>query len=481
MLKSQSSPLVYIVASFCMICLTVWPANAQTSSSPPSVPASHDDAQKAPPSSDVQSGGNGKQEDPGVISMDFTPTVDKPLVKELGGGGNWFSDNVDWLHWGPVGFRSAEVFYTYYSQDAPAGTLSAPAHLSVATLQTDIAYSQRLQHSRLIWQYSPRMLVVNGHVSRQLSNQDSTLDLLFVPTSRMTLGINDWFSYYGQDNVLNDKNLDINQFSGALMNPFLNNGQQTLMNSVAVPLAYKTSARTNLSVSPFFNYAQISDNGNANAAVPLAQPLDLSMIQYGATAQVQHSLSADQSIGAFYTYQTSQQSGAVETAFFHSFGGTISRRLGRSFLMTGDAGGSYSAQAGLNTWTGVGSLSLTKSFRHSSIQGTYGRGVTFSGFLGNGYSNYAWVKCSRQFGRKLMMDAGFGYLTSPTLQQQSNGKYVNGTISYELLRNVSWFVGYSSFWQSGKGVQLTTGNQSQIQAGLRWAPLRRTAILEAGR
>lgn len=465
---------------FCVVCLLLSPAAAQTTSSPASPPGSQEGTPQSSTSSTGQKGASDGQDESGVPSMDFSRTLDQPQVKELGGWGSWFSDNVDWLHWGPVGIRSAEGFYTYFSEDLTAGSSAgSPSNLSVATFQTDIAYSQRLQHSRLIWQYSPRILAVDGHISQQLSNQDSALDMLFAPTSRLTVGVSDWFSYSGADNLLSDRNLDINRFSGALMNPFLNNGQQTLMNSAAIPLAYHTSASTSILVSPFFNYAHVSENGQAGVAAPLAQPLDVSMLQYGATSQINHVVTSRQSIGAFYTYQRMQQSGGFGTAFFHSFGATASRQFGRTLLASGEFGGSYATQGQLNTWTGIGSVTLTKSFHHSSLGATYGRGVTFSGFLDSGYSNYGWVNYNRQFGRRTSAEARFGYLKGPTLGQQANGKYVNGSISYALFRNISWFVGYVNFWQSGKGVQLNTGNQTQIQTGLRWAPMHKIRIADA--
>ena len=472
MLKFQEFFRRHMAFWFCAFCLLVSSANGQTQtpSPTPSPQAEQEDAQQSPPSKELRTVSDSQDE---VISVAINLNVDQPKVRELGSRGSWFSDNVDWLHWGPVGIRSAEVYYLNFSQDATAAAAAgAPGSLSAAIFQTDLAYSRRLQHSRLILQYSPRILVVDGYLSRQLSNQDGSLDLLFAPTPHLTLGVNDWLSYYGQNNVLNDRILDLNRFSGTISNPFLNNGQRTLMNSVSLPLTYNTSARTSLSVSPLFNYAKTFGNGNTGAAASVAQPLDVTMLQYGATAQINHAVSSNQSLGVFYTYQGMQQGVTTDTTF-HSFGATASRRLGHGFYASGEFGASYSFQGPLKAWTGIGSVTLSKAFRHSSIEATYGRSVLFSGYVGSGYSNYAWVNLNRQFGRKTSVSAGFGYLTAPTLDQQANGKYVDGSISYMLFRNVSCFAGYSRFWQSGKGVQLTTGTQAQIQAGLRWASMRR--------
>lgn len=482
---------VYAVLS-CVMSMTVPFGNAQTPSSPAPTPSPQGETStqspqgEAQPSAQAPTGRNGQtgqngadaQDEAALPSLVLSRTLDQPQVKELGGGGRWFSDNVDWLHWGPVGLRSAEAFYTYAMQDN-TGTPGAgtPVNLSAATFQADIVYSQRLQRSRFIWQYSPRVLVVDGQVSRQLANQDSTFDVLFAPTSRLTVGVTDWFSFYGAQNTLNDRSIDRNSFSGYIINPFLNNGQQTLVNSVALPVIYNTSARTSLSVSPFFNYEWISSNGDASQVPPPAQALDVTAMQYGTRAQVSHSFSSGQSIGVFYAYQVSQETGtAAATSYVQSFGANASRRLGRSLFLSGELGGARSDESHITSWTGVGSVSLTKSWRQSSLRIMYGRDFSFSGLVGNGYTQYGWANYAREFGRRASIGAGFGYLTGPSQGQGGNGKYATGTVSYALFRSLSWFVSYVSFWQSGNAVQFTPGRQSQYQGGLRWTAPRKTGL-----
>ncbi|HEX7287825.1 MAG TPA: hypothetical protein VF532_16675 [Candidatus Angelobacter sp.] len=454
-------------------------ANAQKPDVPPPVttpPAdgqqpAQDTSKKSSQEKTGQTGVPDAQEEVVVQSVSFTRTPDLPQVKELGGHGNWFSENVDWLHFGPVGIRSADAFYTYLTEEL-AGS-SSTSKLSAATFHANIAYDQRLQHTRLIWQYNPRLLEVDGHFSQQLTNQDSTLDLIFAPTSRFTFGITDWFSYYGRQNTLNDRALDRNAFTGSLMNPFLNNGAETLMNSFAIPLSYNTSARTAFSIAPFFNYLNVSLAADPSTATPATTQ---TLFQYGAKAQLNHNFSPRQSMGFFYTYQEAQERDFTQTTYYHSFGATFSRRLGRSFTLGGQLGGSRATQNERATWTGVGSVTATKTLRHSSLQVTYGRDASFSGFLTHGYSDYGWANYSQQLGRRASATSGFGYLSGPAQGRSFRGKYVEGGFTYALYRNISWFFGYTRFWQSANAAQVNTSNQQQFQVGLRWASTRKAGL-----
>lgn len=404
-------------------------------------------------------------------SVSLVRTLDEPGVQELGGRGRVFSDDFDWLRWGPLGVRSAEVLYTHSSADSGVGS----ENLSATTFQANVAFNKRLRRSRLILQYSPRLLIVDGSVMKDLSNQDSTLDLIFAPTQRWTMGVTDWFSFYGRNNTLSDRSLNRNNFSGAIMNPFLSSGQRTLLDSIAFPVSYNTSARTSISVAPFFGYGR-TETSDSNVAASPGEPSALTTFQYGARTQVIHILSANQSIGAFYNYQLMQQGRDGETIPFQAFGASFSRRVGRSLGVSGELGGSRAAQPQFTTWTGVGSITVNTYFRHSSLQATYGRDATFSGFLGNGYNDYAWANYSREVSRKARIGAGFGYLSGPSLGRTARGQYVNCTVSYVLGPSVSWFFSYVRFWQQGAGTQVGQGGQSQLQVGLRWSQTRKAGF-----
>src|SRR6185312_6543409 len=90
-----------------------------------------------------------------ILAATSVRTLDQPGVRELNGNGRLFSDNFDWFHWGPIGVQSLEAFYNYALQDVGDTTF----HLSGTTLQANIVYNQRLERTRIIWQYNPRLLI----------------------------------------------------------------------------------------------------------------------------------------------------------------------------------------------------------------------------------------------------------------------------------------------------------------------------------
>lgn len=475
----------------CVFCLLAVAAHAQAPSPTPTPTAQDarvaptdktdktdgvdlpEDTRLAAPAAAAQSGDSESSElSDAVLQTTSPPTLDHPAVKELGGHGTFFSDNIGWLHWGPVGLRSAQTYYTYATLDQQ----NSSANISATTIQPNIAYSQRLARSRLIWQYNPRFLIVNGGLSKQLLNQDSTLDILFAPGARFTWGVSNWLNYYGRDNTLNDRTLNRNSFSGAILNPFLNNGESTLLDSIALPMSYKTSARTTLSVAPFFSYGRTWES--ADPALPVPSAGSFTSYQSGARAQISHAFSPRQSLGAFFTYQRTIEKKTDTTTSYQSFGATWSRTFGASVGVVAEGGGSLSSSSlpGQEQWTGIGSLTITKSFRHSSLDATYGRNATFSGLVGSGYNDYAWANYNHQLNRKLSIEAGFGYLTGPSLGETARGKYVNGTIDYVLHSNVSWFFSYVRYMQGINGGQLTAGDQAQFQTGLQWNPARKPRL-----
>jgi len=453
----------------CVISLLAAAATAQTApAASPSPTPNPQDTRIAVPDKTDQASTTMDDSEPVpdlILAATSARTLDQPGVKELNGNGRLFSDNFDWFHWGPVGVQSLEAFYNYAMQDVGDTTF----HLSVTTLQANIAYNQRFARTRIIWQYNPRLLIGNGQVEKQLLNQDSTLDVMFQPGAHVTFGVSNLFSYYGQDNTFNDRTLDRNTFSGAITNPFLNNGARTLLESVALPLSYNSSARTTYTVAPFYSYAWTQQIGDST--VPQTSD-NISSSQYGARAQVSHAISSSQSFGVFYTYQIIQEQKSANSNF-QSVGLTWSKRLGRSFAIVAEGGGSRSTSDNTKTWTGVGQVTATKSFRRSSVDATYGRNVNFASPIGNGYSDYAWANYNTQLSRRLSARAGFGYLTG--LGTTVHGKYVNGSINYSVFRNVSWFFGYMRYTQDVHGVQVF-GNQSQFQTGLSWSPRRREPL-----
>jgi len=433
-------------------------------------------AQAAPDSSDSvqivdfqQKPGPNPLEGPGVEQLLYTPSLDQPGIKELGGSGNWFSENMKLFSWGPVALRSAEALYGYSTAN-PEGGLTT--NLSYGVLQADVAYSKRLPSSLLVLQYSPRLLYTNGEVSLAAANQDAALNMLFAPAPHTTVGLSEAFTFYGPVNTLNDKTLGSSNADVAITNPFLNSlvnsRQQTWLESFSVPINYSPNETTSVRVAPLLNYVRTS--GPSGPTVTDQGGPALSMFDYGLQTQMSHALSPDQTIGMFYTYQMDRQSGVQRTTLFHSFGVSASRRLGPSLTVTGQGGGSYSSGHQFTDWTAVGSVSIAKTLRRGSLEAAYGRDSTFTGFIGSTYNNRAWASYSQHAGRKMNWNLGGGYLSGAALGLKASGKYATSRIDYSISSTVAWSFSFVHIWETGVGAQFVNGGQSQLHVGLRWTP-----------
>jgi hypothetical protein len=418
--------------------------------------------------------GASSSDQPEVAPLFNSPSLDQPGIKELGGSGNWFSENMKLFSWGPVAVRSAEVLYGFSSANPEAGVAGS---LSSAVFQADVAYSKRLPSSTLVLQYSPRLIYGNGEVSLAAANQDAAFNMLFAPAPHMTVGLAESFSFYGAANTFNDKTLGNGNTDAAITNPFLsslgNSQRQTWLESFSVPLDYNPTETTSVRVAPLVNYVRTSEPG-ASTGVDQSGPA-ISMFDYGVQTQMSHGLSPDQTIGMFYNYQMDRQTGLEGTTLFHSFGLSASRRLGQGLTVSGQGGGSYSSGRQSTGWSIVGSVSMTKAFRRGSFEASYGRDSTFTGFIGSNYNNRAWASYSQHAGRRMNWNVAGGYLSGASLGVKASGKYASSRVDYSLTPTLAWSFSYVHFWEAG-GAQLVNGGQSQLQMGLRWTPRLRSGI-----
>lgn len=450
--RTWSAGVVWLIATLAM---------AQTPpASSSSTPASSQQS--------VQASGTGSAtDDTAAAPLLYVPSLDQPGIQELGGSGNWFSDDARLFSWGSVQVRSAEVLYGYSSANPEAGL---PGNLSAAIVQTNVAYVKRLKRSLLVWQYNPKFLYSNGQASLAAANQDVSLNTLFAPTPHVTVGVSEGFTFYGPLSTFNDKT-----FAGstdlAISNPFLtplvNGQQQTWLDTFSVPITYTPSAKTTVRITGLFNYVRTAEESNSTSVLNSSAA---SMFDYGARVDMNHSLSPNQTVGMFYSYQIDQEKDVQGTTMVSSFGGSASRRLGRGLTINGEAGASNSNGILSTGWTLVGSVSLTKTLQYGSFEANYGRDSTFTGLIGSHYEDHASATYNRQAGRKGRWSVGGGYLESEVLGHHASGKYASAQFDYGFKPNLDWFFGYVHVWETGIGPQLVNGGQSQFQIGLRWRP-----------
>lgn len=461
MIKTMGQGLGCTLALVCLIAVT---ATAQTQSDSATPPQPTVSDQKSQPNGSTAGG-----DDTAAAPLLYVPTLDQPGIKELGGGGNWFSDTSRLFSWGPIQVRSADFLYGYISGNVAGGS---PESVSAGILQTNIAYVKRLKRSLLVWQYNPRLLYNDGQVSLAAANQDTSLNTLFAPAPHVTVGISEGFTFYGPLNTFNDKTFGASTDSAignSFLTPLFNTQQQTWLDTLSVPVTYSPTARTSVQVSGLFNYVRTTDGSESSGGV-VSTGSAVSMYDYGSKIDVSHSLSSNQTIGIYYSYQITRTSDIEGTATINSFGGSTSRRLGQGLTLTAEGGASHSSGVLFTGWTAVGSASVTKTFQHGSFDANYGRDSTFTGLIGSYYENRAWADYNRQISRRTKWSAGGGYLSSSVLGQEASGKYVSTRLDYGLSPTIGWFFTYVHVWEIGVGPQLVNGGQSQFQMGLRWTP-----------
>ena len=449
--RTWSAGVIWLIATVAMAQTPPASSSSTQASSQPGVQAS---------------GAGAAPDDTAAAPLLYAPSLDQPGIQELGGSGNWFSDNGRLFSLGSVQIRSAEVLYGYSSANPEAGL---PGTLSATIVQTNLAYVKRLKRSLLVWQYNPKFLYSNGQASLAAADQDASLNTLFAPTAHVTVGVAEGFTFYGPLSTFSDKT-----FAGstnlAMSNPFLtplvNGQQQTWLNTFSVPITYTPSAKTTVRITGLFNYVRTAEDSNSTGVLSPAA----SMFDYGARVDMNHSLSPNQTVGMFYSYQIDRETNVPENTMVNSFGGSASRRLGRGLTLSGEAGASRSSGIQFTGWTLVGSVSLTKTLQYGSFEANYGRDSTFTGLISSYYENHASAIYNRQAGRKMRWSAGGGYLESTVLGHSASGKYVSTQLDYAVKPSVDWFFGFVHVWETGIGPQLVNGGQSQFQIGLRWRP-----------
>src|ERR1051326_351868 len=127
--------------------------------------------------------------------------ADQPEIRQLGSA-NLLSSDVSLFHFGPLHVASVEFSQAY------DGIGSDTSHL-LSTFRTGLVAEHTLHRSRLALQYSPRLTIADGQVLQNFSNQDSSLDTLFMLSPRLSVAI------YDQFQLLRTTNLDSDSFLSA--------------------------------------------------------------------------------------------------------------------------------------------------------------------------------------------------------------------------------------------------------------------------
>lgn len=419
------------------------------------------------------------EDNPGTSAQD-SATVPQPAflasfapqIQQVGAAGNLL-ESISPLRWGPVYVGSAK-----YAQVFDRGTnfTGQGAFQNAASLfSSTVVLDKNFRTSRLALQYVPRIVVLNGQVQNEFTNQDVGFDTVFVLSPRWNMNIADHFTYLHSTNAFGDLYLDANAVSGTtLQKSFLQGPITWLSETVAVNFGYMIGPRARLSFAPDYVYSTTS--GSSVAAG------NETVRQYGGRFEIAYDLSPRSSIQGYYSAQENQYQRTFAGTVYQTIGLGYSRQFGVGWSLTSAFGASTANFASGRDWTATGSFSIVKAFQRSQVALALSRGHELAGYITNNYIDRVDATYRRMFGQRWSALGGFGYernisssLANSTGIPQTNGlwgKYATGDISYQVRPSVSFFADYVKLWQRGDNVQILTGDRDYIEFGVRWSPSR---------
>lgn len=396
-----------------------------------------------------------------------------PEIQQVGRAGNLL-DTVSPLRWGSFYIASAQYAQVFDRGSAFAGQGSFQNAASV--FSSTLVFDKRFRSSRIALQYVPRVTVLNGVVLNNFTNQDTSLDTVFVLGPRWTMSFSDHFMYYRTKNAFADLYLDADSVSATTVQKnFLEGPVSWLFNSVVATFQFRLSSRTQLYASP--SYVYFLTNRSAVAAGNMAAQ------EFIGRLGIKYSLTPRSAIQFYYNGTKDIYQGSSESSpLYQTVGVGYSRQLGAGWGIGSTFGASTVNFGTGREWTATGSFSIAKSFRRSNAALAYSRGHALSGYISSGYSDRADLSGGMMLGRRWNASAGIGYERNTSDARSSSlpsvltsglwGKYVLGQVSYQLLPSVSIFSSYVRKSQKGDDVQIFSGNRDYIQFGIRWSPNR---------
>ena len=155
-----------------------------------------------------------QQEPPAAPDEPTLPKQVDSTVPVLAGRSSPLVSYNSFLRWGPIYIRTMEFLEGYDQIDA-AETVSQTGifnqrNFTSSVFRTDIIYDRQLKQSRLEFQYSPHVNIVNGNVSSNFVNQNVNLNWIQQLSPRWTLGLSPSLTYMQVRQLYGEYFLDAN-------------------------------------------------------------------------------------------------------------------------------------------------------------------------------------------------------------------------------------------------------------------------------
>ncbi|MFZ0637819.1 MAG: hypothetical protein WA755_07405 [Candidatus Acidiferrales bacterium] len=368
-------------------------------------------------------------------------------------------------HWGPLFLGTSDVRGIVDTIKPAPG--SGPSQQDIVTLvDTTILFEKDWRQSRLVVQYMPRVAIDSGQVAYDYLNQSASVDTSFPLSSRWVMAITDRFTSSSSQGLAGGVFADANAVTAStLQTNFLDSSETWIYDTFAVPFSYAASANTTLTLSPEFVYAKTSGISESEGG-------DISTIEYGANAVLQHAVSARTSIGLTYTFRQSEFTAQIPTSDYQTFWFNAAHQFTPTFGITGQIGLTYAKyNGGSGYWTTTGTAAIFKTFHRSSVSLLYSRGQSTFGYVTNALTDRADAILRYQMFRRLAVVGDAGYQRQLSSLDAVNGKYASGEVDLILTRTLVGFGNYAyKFQNSENNPQLYDGVQSFASIGLRWDP-----------
>ena len=399
------------------------------------------------------------------------PAAPDPYPVRTIGGAELLTHRPGDIGFGPIYLYSADTFQVYNYRthfDSLAGQDVTDKFVSTV-LRTNIAFDQRLRRGRFALQYQPRVVLLNGHVQTDYTNQKIGLDTVYTLNPRFSLGITQTTMIYGSRDQFGDLYLDSDPSSGYVLdNPIANGASRWVYNTTAVHATYNYSARTRFVASPRFDYSYIGSAASLTAHLSRGA---------GSRFELLHQMSPQRTIGMYQDIDWQHFTGIGPDTNYLSSGFEYIDEIRPTWFVYATAGvASFSQPGGSRGWTPEARLSLVKALRTSKLALAFSRSHASSGYISSRYHNRYDAGYSFFLGPRFIVDLGGGYFKENSLVAQLSGTYAVGKVRYQLFRHVSWFAMYTYRQQAGNSVQVPAERRNYFISGVQWTSASATEL-----
>jgi hypothetical protein len=337
------------------------------------------------------------------------------------------------------------------------------APVAASFLQTYIVFDHVGQRTRFTTQYQPQLAIVGGQAQGQFANHNASLETYFQLSSRVALGLSDQYSYFGDQRLFENLDLQADISTGSLLQSrFLEGPGHYLNNRTQATLSYQLNPRVRLDFTPDYNVA--AERGVSTV---------LERNSYGSGASLTYLISDTKNVGIYYSAENATFSRSLPRTLYQTAGASYSQRVSQTWRFATSVGVSTSGSSGNSrAWVGTGLVSLIKSFREASLAFSYYRGQDAGIQITNSYSDRLDLSYTKSLSSRVRTTLGGGYYREFLGATNTKGAYLSGEVAYLLSTTFSVYAAYAFKDQRNGGEQLFNGREQYVTTGIRWEPTR---------